>query len=64
MKEAGKIEPKAVENTTRRIGLQDRLAEKVVDAKEDKSCHQRAKDARFTSTGEPSAAPQVDSFDE
>jgi hypothetical protein len=32
MKEEGKIDPKAQENETRRIGLQDRLKEKVVDA--------------------------------
>ncbi len=35
MKAADKIDPKAQEHESRRIGLQDRLAEKVVDTKHD-----------------------------
>ena len=42
---------------TRRIGLQDRLKEKVVDAKHDQSALDRARNARFAATGEPSEAP-------
>jgi hypothetical protein len=60
MKEAGKIDPKAQENQSRRIGLEQKLKEKVVDAKEDKTCHQKAKDALFATTGEPSLAPNHD----
>ena len=59
MKET-KIDPKAQEVETRRIGLQDRLAEKVVDAQEDKSCHDRARKARFAATGEPEVAPTIE----
>lgn len=56
---AGKIDPKAQENQSRRIGLQSRLAEKVVDAKEDHGCQQKALKARFASNGEPSEAPKA-----
>ena len=52
MKEAGKIDAKAQENESRRIGLQDRLKEKVVDAKEDTKAHDLARNARFAATGE------------
>jgi len=45
---------------TRRIGFQDRLKEKVVDAKHDQSALDRARQGRFKSTGEPSEAPGPD----
>jgi len=56
MKET-KIDPKAQENQSRRIGLQDRLREDVKDAKQDNDCLNRARAARFAATGEPSQAP-------
>ncbi len=56
MKEAGKIDPKAQENQSRRIGLQDRLREDVKDAKHDSKAQERARNARFASTGEPRTA--------
>jgi hypothetical protein len=59
MKAAGKIDPKSREVETRRIGLQDRLAEKVVDAKEDSDCHRKARNDRFDITGEPSETPSA-----
>ena len=42
-----------------RVGLQDRLKEDVKNAKEDKGCLERAKQARFASTGEPTEAPDL-----
>jgi hypothetical protein len=42
MKSAENIDPKSKEVETRRIGLQDKLAEKVVDAVEDKSAQKDA----------------------
>jgi hypothetical protein len=54
---AGVIDPKAVENTTRRIGLQSKLSEKVVNARENPIALGKARAARFTATGEPSLAP-------
>ena len=60
MKEAGKIDPKSQEVETRKIGNQARLAEKVVEkAPEDPGCLNRARDARFASTGEPEVAPSA-----
>jgi hypothetical protein len=56
MKDAPKIDPNAREVQTRRIGLQNRLKEKVVDAKQDPTAHKRARDARFAATGEPRKA--------
>jgi hypothetical protein len=57
MKE-GKVDSKAQENQARRIGLQDKLAEKVVQqAKNDQSALDRARATRFSTTGEPSKAP-------
>jgi len=57
MKEAEKIDPKAQENQSRRIGLQDRLREDVKDAKHDQKALDAARQARFAATGEPSLAP-------
>ena len=57
MKATGKIDPKAQEHESRRIGLQDRLKERVKDAVEDPACVKRAKQQRFDATGEPSEAP-------
>lgn len=54
------IDPKAVENTSRRIGLQSKLAEKVVDATEDKQVQKTALSQRVKATGEPSAAPRFE----
>lgn len=51
------IDPKAVENTSRRIGLLSKLAEKVVDVVEDPACLKKARSDRFEATGEPSLAP-------
>jgi hypothetical protein len=56
MKEETKIDPKSREVETRRIGLENRLKEKVVDAKHDPTAQKRARDARFASTGEPCEA--------
>jgi hypothetical protein len=56
--EADKMDGQALENQTRRIGLQAMLSEKVVDAKEDHSCQQTALKERFAATGEPSEAPK------
>jgi hypothetical protein len=60
MKEEPKIDPKAREVETRRIGLQDRLMEAVKDAKQDRTAQQRARDARFASTGEPCEAGKAE----
>ncbi len=57
MKAADKIDPKAQEHESRRIGLQDRLAEKVVDTKHDQKALDAARKGRFDATGEPSQAP-------
>lgn len=57
MKEAEKIDPKAQENQSRRIGLQGKLREDVKVAKEDPDCLERARAARFEATGEPSETP-------
>jgi hypothetical protein len=57
MKEAERIDPKAQENQSRRIGLQDKLRDDVKVAKEDPDCLDRARSARFASTGEPKEAP-------
>ena len=59
MKEQQKIDPKAQENQSRRIGLQDKLRQDVKVAKEDHDCLKRAKRARFAATGEPSQAPSA-----
>jgi len=59
MKPASKIDPKAVENTSLRSGLQGRLREFVKDASEDKQALRAARTARFTATGEPSRAPKA-----
>jgi hypothetical protein len=59
MKEAEKIDPKAQENQSRRIGLQDKLRQDVEVAKEDHDCLKRARAARFAATGEPSQAPSA-----
>ena len=40
------------ENETRRLNLQSKLAEKVVDVREDKTAHKKARDTRFKATGE------------
>ncbi len=53
MKEAEKIDPKAQENQSRRIGLQDRLREDVKDAKHDQKALDAARQARVAATGEP-----------
>jgi hypothetical protein len=37
----------------RRVGHEARTKEKVVEAKEDKSCHDQARKTRFGVTGEP-----------
>jgi hypothetical protein len=42
---------------SRRVGLQSKLAEVPADAVENKSAHQDAKNRRFATNGEPSAAP-------
>jgi hypothetical protein len=52
MKSAGRIDAKAQENESRRIALEGRLKEKVVEAKEDTKAHDRARNARFAATGE------------
>jgi hypothetical protein len=57
MKQTEKIDPKAQENQSRRIGLQDKLREDVKPPKEDPDCLERARAARFEATGEPSVAP-------
>lgn len=57
MKEAERIDPKAQENQSRRIGLQDKLREDVKAPKEDPDCLERARAARFEATGEPKEAP-------
>jgi len=48
------------ETETRADGLQDRLKEKVIDAREDPDCLKRATQARLDSTHEPSRAPNLD----
>lgn len=45
------------EHESLRRGHEKATKEPVVEAKADKDAHQRARDARFASTGEPSAAP-------
>ena len=45
------------EHESLRRGHEAATKEAVVEAKADKAAHQRAKDARFASNGEPSAAP-------
>lgn len=45
------------EHESLRRGHEAATKEAVVEAKADKTAHQRAKDARFAVTGEPSAAP-------
>jgi hypothetical protein len=52
MKPAGKIDTKSQEVESRRIGLENRLKEKVLDAKEDTKAHDRARNARFEASGE------------
>jgi hypothetical protein len=47
-KKAEVIDPNSREVETRRIGLQDKLAEKVVDAKLDTTCQKAALAARQT----------------
>jgi len=51
MKPAEKIDPTSREVETRRIGHQDRTAEKVVDAKEDKTCQRKALQIRQSTQG-------------
>jgi hypothetical protein len=48
------------ERESLRLGHEAATKESVVDAKEEKSCHQAAKNDRFEKTGEPNAAPRVD----
>jgi hypothetical protein len=59
MKPANKVNPKAIENTSLRLGLQDRLREDVRDAQENPGCLKAAKADRFSKTGEPEAAPSI-----
>jgi hypothetical protein len=47
------------EHESLRRGTEARLKEKVVDAVEDKGCHDRARNARFAATNE-SAAPTLE----
>jgi hypothetical protein len=54
------IDPKAQENESRRIGHEAHTKEVVVDAKEDRSCHQKAKNDLFDRTGEPANAPRFE----
>jgi hypothetical protein len=56
MKDAPKIDPKSREVETRRIGLENRLKEKVVDAKHDPTAQKSALESRLNSTGEPRTA--------
>ncbi len=55
-----KISPDAVENTTRRIGLEAKLKEPVKNAVEDPACLVLAKSKRFDANGEPKQAPGPD----
>jgi hypothetical protein len=57
MKQADKIDAKAPENASRRIGLQDRLKEDVKITKHDQGALNAARQRRFDTTGEPSTAP-------
>jgi hypothetical protein len=54
-----KVNPKAVENASLRLGLQDRLREDVRGAQENPDCLKSAKADRFGKTGEPEAAPSI-----
>ena len=54
------IDPKAQENESRRIGLQQKLAEPVRKAVLDKSCQSAALKSRTNSNGEPLAAPRFE----
>jgi hypothetical protein len=59
MQEQQKIDPKAQENQSRRIGLEDRLREPVKNTQHNQKALDAARNARFTSTGEPSEAPSA-----
>jgi hypothetical protein len=61
MKEQQKQNPKAPENASLRLGLQKKLAERVVDARENPDALNHSRQARFSTNGECEAAPRVDS---